>query len=527
VRGQFDCRHCDQSAALTPQLYSQLESACKVIINKSRDCQRQGTAWHALPEDLPRFEFRIKGCPELNIKDGTFTAPLVFARPTAELEYPVDAPDEDRDPKQFFWMPFTEPGLVERLGDVTWSLKIDVDTSIPDTRYDRPFYTGLLSKARRRCFQWRGPKANPQCEFPGYRAHLEDHLAKVDDPEWRRTQSSNPCTSFFERAYAGELVFLCSPGCTWPRSESYRLAIRVTLGQDSVFAIEGFLVEPSWLADLAEAEYKTLLASKQLGLVLDLDQTLIFNLGRDHCRGVPWYRDLRVRRGEDAAEQERRNRIREADKAGSLKYLETGIQIATRKGVSEMLKSLTKKYQLHVLCNGSRSYARQVIRACGWDPYFREGAKHRIVSSMWTRPAGGGPTASTGRKDFRNIFSFYRYREWQGVVAALDDNEQVWLDSLNSAADRSRQRENETICIIQNAKYQGHSRGTTIPTMRSIFDRTHQTFFDNLEANKNPPVLASRNATAPAKPVLLRHITREIMAAPSQESESGVTENGT
>jgi hypothetical protein len=570
VRGQFECRHCDRYDALTEGLYDQLESACKIIVKviesgspSSKRKRRQGTAWRDLAAQHPSFEFKIKGCQELNIHDGSFVALLESALPCDRdplRSYPVAAPNEDRDPSKFFWMPFTEPGKVEQLGDITWSQTIEINTSIPDTRYDRPFYLELSAprwQKMHKCFEWRGPKANMRAEWSDphdpsgpnrYVAKDNDHLAKVEDPRWLEQQTSR-YTSFFERAYAGELVFLCSPECTWPRSESYRLAIRVIVSQRGFFMIEGFVIEPIWLTDWAKEEYNKLIRGvpakpglgpdrgvpAKLGLVFDLDETLVFVLSESRCKNMHWYKTLvgnpATQKGKKEAEDARRHRIDQAKRLGSYKVLGrpyAGLEVATRPGVSDMLSELTKKYQLNVLCNGSKSYAREVIKACGWCNYFHDGdrSRIRIVSSFWTRRMFGGPHDSSGRKDFRNIFSFYRYRECQGVVAALDDNEHIWTSTVSSAADPTRRKERQTMCIIQNTPFHGNSSGTTMASMKSIFDRTHGTFFANLKENNKQRRRINANvvnATAPVKSVLLREITRQIiMAAPSPPAGTGV-----
>ena len=205
---------------------------------------------------------------------------------------------------------------------------------------------------------------------------------------------------FFKKVHSGKLIFYCDASFSRPQTTAFRLAVRVKAAWNSGdplsgrFFLEGFLVRANYFFSHARAHAEMMLKNSQLGLVLDLDKTLILaEPGRSLGQQI-----------EQSNEPERLQRLRD------------GTFVALRVGVKHMLESTgNKNFEMHVFCNGSLSYAKEVLRVFDLQRYF--GA--RITSGRWTT-SDQLCFGLSGCKDFRSIFDFHRYPQYQEMVVAVD-----------------------------------------------------------------------------------------------------------
>ena len=132
----------------------------------------------------------------------------------------------------------------------------------------------LDKKQMKAVVKWAGPPVSAQ---DGHDILIERWAAKVE----RSSGLSTAACEFLEKAYAGELVFYCGAAFSQPETRAFRLAIRVQAfhvqGRDSrsKFLIQGYMLPVSFFFQTAKRHHIDMLTTKKLGLVWDLDQTLV------------------------------------------------------------------------------------------------------------------------------------------------------------------------------------------------------------------------------------------------------------
>jgi hypothetical protein len=219
---------------------------------------------------------------------------------------------------------------------------IDIDVGNADCRFDRPFWHMLDETSARPVMIWGGPPVAPVLE--GLDIETERWAAKVST----NSGLTKAACEFLEKAYAGELVFLCDTTFSQPQTQAFRLAIRVRAVHGSVstsrFLLEGFMLPANFFFKHSKAHYVRMLKNEsKLGLVWDLDQTLIHANPSD---------GLLEQVKHDAG---RRKVIPGYEKP-----------VVLRAGVRPVLEQLSSKFEMHLFCNGWMSVSQELLRPVGY-----------------------------------------------------------------------------------------------------------------------------------------------------------------
>jgi hypothetical protein len=107
----------------------------------------------------------------------------------------------------------------------------------------------------------------------------------------------------------------------------------------------------------------------------------------------------------------------------------------------------------------------------------------RIISGYWTT-RNQLAFGRSGCKDFRSIFDFYRYRQFQETVLAVDDLVTTWHNPP-----KLWKRAKEHPCVLQITGFGSGPTGTsvtntTIPKFEKLLCTIHQEFFANKSLRK-------------------------------------------
>ena len=216
---------------------------------------------------------------------------------------------------------------------------IDIDVGNADCRFDRPFWHMLDEKSVQPIMTWIGPPVAPALE--GVDIEIERWAAKVS----ASSGLSKAACEFLEKAYAGELVFLCDTTFSQPETRAFRLAIRVRAASGPTstmrFILQGFMLRVNFFFQSSLYHHHRMLdTDKKLGLVWDLDQTLI------HADPP---NELLEQVKHDAY---RKKSIRGYDKP-----------VVLRAGVRKVLENLSSKFEMHCFCNGWMSVSCALYNA--------------------------------------------------------------------------------------------------------------------------------------------------------------------
>jgi hypothetical protein len=404
------------------------------------------------------FDFRVEACSQLMLVRSSFTLPVV--KLDDPRKFPFNAASSN-DKNCFSADP-------ESFDDVQLTRAITINTANPDDRYDRPFQRHL--DKLNAVMTWKGPKfrstLGPQ-ERQNSREWKEDrHAIEVVSEGFTRA-----ACKFFKTTYAGSLIFLCDTSFSRPRTNSHRLAVRVKAGwQDNeagYLLLEAFLIQADWFYRHARQHADQMLAKRQLGLVLDLDKTLILT-------NPP--KELGAQIEQSGNRDER------------LKQLRDGRWVALRAGVKEMLHTLHSQhdgtddppFELHIFCNGTSTYALEALNLFHLLKYF---GRRRVTSGYWTTHESLA-FGLGGYKDFRSIFDFHRYPKYQEMVLAIDDMTLTWDNPV------ALWRRTEKPCILQIRGYAENSMrmsqsNDTVDKFHEVLLNVHKLFFQNEDLRGN------------------------------------------
>lgn len=394
------------------------------------------------------------------LADSSFKLPVFVMSDAAETPFStVDSDNKDcfsPDPESF--------------GDVQLTQTVNINTANPDDRFDRPFQQHL-DKVKP-VMQWLGPQFTStlsSTERERERDWKKD-LHAIDVPP---SEGFTPAScEFFKKAYAGELIFFCDTSFSRPQTNSHRLAVRVKAAWDQAeggrptrggrLMLEAFVVKAEYFYTHARQHAHGMLAKGKLGLVLDLDKTLILT-------------DPPQALGEQIAESGERDRLRQ---------LRDGRWVALRAGVKDMLDYVHQQdeplFELHVFCNGTLTYAREVLEIFDLIKYFGP----RVTSGYWTTREELA-FGTSGYKDFRSIFDFQRYSQYQEMVLAVDDMTTTWDNAV-----KLWRRVHEKPCVLQIRGYADNSTrmsqsNDTVSQFHEMLLKVHELFFDNEKLHKD------------------------------------------
>lgn len=519
---ELECTVDANGEKLTAQVYNRLLTETEVTVAwpdadegtplAKRQRLWSGSNWCALarmdPQQRGSFEFRVAACQQLRIEDCSF--PLLVER-VADPKHPTKGPVYgvqplivgEKDSKAF-------TRDVESVADVWLTASISITPANIDERFDRPFFQMLDDNKCAPCLVWRGPTFKQL----GGTDIVDKHMARVSDPHMLGEEWDQP-KHFLEQAYSGEFVFYCSAAFSRPASSNYRLAVRVkatvpSQGQLGNFMIEGFLLPNNWFFKNAVADLPVNLdaGNRRLGLVWDLDETLVSYLGK---RSDDWQNESAYQK---AARDNRLHYLGENDRRVEPEKRQW---FAVRVGVQDMLQVLHGVFVMHVYCNGHLSYALQVVAAAGWGSFF---GRHRVTSGAWTtkrsvmRPQAKRPIVDSliahaqslnlqgyganeqrvachgsGCKDFREIFGFYRYAKYREMVLAVDNNERVWNDSL-----AMWERLEEKPCLLKIPDFEVMtSTGVTSSHFQQLIQMIRRLYLNAAEVSRADGGPISRN----------------------------------
>jgi hypothetical protein len=212
---------------------------------------------------------------------------------------------------------------------------ISIDVSNADCRFDRPFWDELDRSEMKPAMQWDGPKLAP---MRGQDPTIERWAAKVDGS----SLLSEAAKEFLEKSYAGQLVYYCDASFSQPQTATFRLAVRVkaihghTAESQSRFMVEGFMLPVNFFFQRAKVHFNTMVREKKkLGLVWDLDQTLIQS---------------------GTSEKPLPPAVLQQAKYDPARVRQVGSKtVVLRTGVRTALDKLSRTFEMHLFCNGYMS----------------------------------------------------------------------------------------------------------------------------------------------------------------------------
>ena len=235
--------------------------------------------WSKLSQaDQPKFEFQIGACEQLRIQACNFQLPAQEILSPASHDSLKDKMSTDQDNPKHFTVDVAD------VEDIWLTQTITIDPATEEDRFDRPFHQ-MLDAADAPCLSWLGPRLSQ-----GPNNGVDKHTTTIDDPDMLGPEWAKP-KLFLEQAYAGELVFYCAPSFSRPVTDAYRLAIRVVSNDHGHIVLEAYLLETDWFYKRAQMDVPLKVGTdthRKLGLVWDLDETLVKKIGRKSAANLNW-----------------------------------------------------------------------------------------------------------------------------------------------------------------------------------------------------------------------------------------------